>query len=554
MLRASNLSKYFGALRVLDKVNFLLVPGERAGLIGPNGAGKTTLLRLLAGRDKPDAGSVFVDPNARVGYLEQGLTFAADARLADVLRDPREDVIEEIERYAQAVATDIAVIDDYQRALDRLDAMGGYPNEAQRAEVLANLGLDKLPLDMPVRHLSGGQKTRLGAARVLLNDPNVLLLDEPTNHLDIGMLEWLEGWLTRFHGAALIVSHDRVFLDRAVNRIYELDATKRDLKAYAGNYSDYLEVKLQEQAKHEQEYQEQQEEIARLSAAAAHVRGLATFKKGGKADAAAGADKFAKGHFGNRALGTVGRAKRIEARVEKLLNEDHIEKPKQGWQMKVEFHAQSTSQDVLIVDDLTVGYGDHALLRGISLHVRRGERIALLGENGIGKSTFIKTLTGLIPPISGAYRFGPQVKLGYFAQEQETPDSPTVEGDSVLRLDLRSTPLDSLRRAVAMSETDARAFLHKYLFTGDQPLARNDTLSYGERARLMLALLVAQGCNLLLLDEPINHLDLLARAQLEQSLASYEGTAIAVVHDRYFVQGFATRVLVAREQGIGDRG
>jgi ATP-binding cassette subfamily F protein 3 len=552
MLRASNLSKQYGALRVLDKVQFYLGAGERAGLIGPNGAGKTTLLRLLIGRERPDMGSVWVDPHARVGYLEQGMTFAADARLADVLRDPREDVIEEIERYAQAVATDIAVIDDYQRALDRLDAMGGYPNEAHRAEILAQLGLAEFSLDTPVRHLSGGQKTRLGLARVLLGEPNVLLLDEPTNHLDIGMLEWLEGWLAHFRGAALIVSHDRVFLDRAVNRICELDAVKRDLKAYSGNYSAYLAAKSMERAKHEQEYRDQQDEIARLAAAAAHIRGLATFKKGGKADSSAGADKFAKGHFGNRALGTVGRARRIEARVDKLLSEDHIEKPRSTWQMKVEFQAQSTSQDVLVLDQLTVGYGVHALLRDVSLHVRRGERIALLGENGVGKSTLIKTIAGLIPPLGGTLRFGPQVKLGYFAQEQVTGESPVVNGDAAQHLDPRSTPLASLRRAAAMSETDARTFLHKFLFTGDQPLAQNATLSFGERARLMLALLVAQGCNFLLLDEPINHLDLPARAQLEQALSTYEGTVLAVVHDRYFVQGFATRVLEAGEQGIGE--
>jgi ATP-binding cassette, subfamily F, member 3 len=549
MLRASNLSKTYGDLAVLREVSLFIGPGERAGLIGPNGAGKTTLLRLLAGRERPDGGSVFVDPNARLGYLEQGLTFDPQATLGAVLRDPREDVIAQIEGYAAAVAADIAVIDDYQRALDKLDAMGGYPNDAVRAEVLAQLGLAGLPLDMPVAHLSGGQKTRLGLARILLSEPNVLILDEPTNHLDVAMLEWLENWLARFAGAALIVSHDRVFLDRAVNRIFELNGVERQIKAYAGNYSDYLAAKSLERQKQQQAFEEQRAEIARLSAAAAHMRGIAKFKVGGKAD---GGDKFAKGFFANRGKETVAKAKRIEARVEKLLTEDRIDRPRLSWQMKVDFQSSEGSQDVLVLDDLTVGYGDRdeavragqvggwdaarrsprVLLADVSLHIRRGERVALLGENGIGKSTLLKTIAGVIPPLGGSFKLGPSVRLGYFAQEQEN-------------LDPARTPLDSLRYVAPMSETDARSFLHYFLFTGDQPLNLNSTLSFGERARLMLALLVAQGCNFLLLDEPINHLDLPARAQFEQALASFDGTALAVVHDRYFVQGFATRVLFA---------
>ncbi len=547
MMRASNLSKTYGDLAVLREVNLFLGPGQRAGLIGPNGAGKTTLLRLLAGLDRPDAGSVFIDPNAQLGYLEQGLSFAAHTVVGDVLRDPRESVIAEIERYAEAVATDIAVIDDYQDALDRLDAMGGYPNEAVRAEVLAQLGLAGVALEMPVAHLSGGQKTRLGLARILLSEPNVLILDEPTNHLDIGRLEWLENWLARFAGAALIVSHDRVFLDRAVNRIFELDGATRQIAEYAGNYSDYLAAKAREREKQQQAFAEQQEEIARLTSAAAHMRGISKFKVGGKADSG---DKFAKGFFANRGKETVAKAKRIEARVEKLLTDDRIERPRASWQMKVDFQSSEGSQDVLVLDRLTAGYagadagraGDarrssRVLLTDVSMLIRRGDRVALLGENGIGKSTLLKTIAGVIPPLSGTFKLGPSVKLGYFAQEQE-------------HLDPARTPLESLRYAAPMSETDARSFLHFFLFTGDQPLKPNSTLSFGERARLMLALLVAQGCNFLLLDEPINHLDLPARAQFEQALASFDGTALAVVHDRYFVQGFATRVFIADDGAV----
>ncbi len=536
MLRASNLSKHYGDLTVLNGVNLLLAPGERAGLIGPNGAGKTTLLRLLANLEQPDGGSVWLDPNARLGYLEQGMTFDAAATLADVLRDPRDAVVSKIERLAEAMATDDTALATYQRALDELDALGGYPNDAVRAEVLAQLGLGALPLETPVAHLSGGQKTRLGLARILLAEPTALILDEPTNHLDIGMLEWLENWLARFDGAALIISHDRVFLDRAVNRIFELDTVTRKLTAYPGNYSDYLAAKSAEREKQSQAYQDQQVELARLADAAAHLRGIAQFKVGGKADSG---DKFAKGFFANRGKATVARAKRVEARMDKLLNEDRIDKPRQSWQMKVDFHSSEGSQDVLILDRLSVGYGARVLLRDVSMHIRRGDRVALLGENGIGKSTLLRTITGAIPALGGTFQIGPSVKLGYFSQEQET-------------LEPAHSPLESLRRATPMSETDARSFLHYFLFTGDQPLKRNDMLSFGERARLMLALLVAQGCNFLLLDEPINHLDLPARAQFEQALSSFDGTALAVVHDRYFVEGFATRVFIAADGGVRE--
>jgi ATP-binding cassette, subfamily F, member 3 len=530
MLRASALSKFYGGDAVLRNINLTVTPGQRVGLIGPNGAGKTTLLRLLAGQDKPDTGSVWRDPNARIATLDQGLSFDPGARVADVLRDPRDGVIEEIERLAEALAHAPEQMDAYQRALDRLDAMGGYPNQAARDEVLAQLGLGALAAETPVTHLSGGQKTRLGLARVLLGEPNLLLLDEPTNHLDIAMLEWLERWLTRFDGAALIVSHDRVFLDHAANLILELDSATHALKSYPGNYSAYLEAKLDERAQQAQAYQDQQAEIARLSDAAAHLRGIAKFRVGGKADSG---DKFAKGFFANRGKQTVARAKRIEARVDKLLGEDHIDKPRATWQLKVDFEGEvAGGQDVLVLEHLSVGYGDHAVLRDVSLHIRRGERVALLGDNGSGKSTLVKTIAGALPPLSGVVKIGPSVKLGYFAQEQE-------------QLDPQSTPLETLRREAPQGETEARNFLHYFLFAGDQPLKRNALLSFGERARLQLALLVARGCTFLLLDEPINHLDLPSRNQFEQALAAFGGTTLAVTHDRYFVQGFATRIAVA---------
>jgi ATP-binding cassette subfamily F protein 3 len=391
--------------------------------------------------------------------------------------------------------------------------------------------LNDIPLDTPVKHLSGGQKTRLMLARVLLEEPHLLLLDEPTNHLDIEMLEWLEDWLNRFPGAALIVSHDRAFLDNTVTSILELDPNTHDIKSYPGNYADYLEQKLTEREKQAQAYQDQQDEIAQLHAAAAHIRGLTKMKKGGKADSG---DKFAKGFFGNRATKNVaGRAKHIEARIEKLLTEDRIEKPRSSWQMKLDFDAPAhQSRDVLVTENLSVGY-DQPLLADLNLYIRAGQRIALTGPNGTGKTTLVRTIAGRLEPLAGSLKLGATVKLGYMAQEQE-----------LLNQDWNA--LQSIQSVAVFNETEARNFLHYFLFKGDDALRPTRDLSFGERARLQLGLLVAQGCTFLLLDEPINHLDIPSRARFEEALANFEGTILAVVHDRYFIERFASDVWTVR--------
>jgi ATP-binding cassette subfamily F protein 3 len=376
--------------------------------------------------------------------------------------------------------------------------------------------------------LSGGQKTRLALSGVLLSSPQLLLLDEPTNHLDIEMLEWLEIWLvdsplTR-SAAALVVSHDRIFLDRTVSGILELDPNTHRLRQYAGDYSSYLEQKQAERDHQWQAYTDQQEEIARLSRAAASVRSDAVFKRGGKADSG---DKSAKGFFANRSKEHVKRAKQIEKRLERLLTEDKVDKPRQSWQMKLDFdQASASGRQALVLEDLAVGYGELALLRQINLVVRYGDRIALVGPNGSGKTSLLNTIAGQLPPLAGASRLGSAVRLGYMAQEQDTLD-PALDA------------LQTIRRLAPLSETDARTYLHQYLFSGDDVFTPVSSLSYGERARLMLACLVASGCNLLLLDEPVNHLDIPSRARFEQALANFSGTVIAAVHDRYFISSFA---------------
>jgi ATP-binding cassette, subfamily F, member 3 len=536
MLSVHNLSQAYGLNTVLNNVSFTLAPGERAGLIGPNGSGKTTLLRALAGLDRPASGSVHYTPaNLRVGYLPQGLEFDAEEPVGAFVDRASGDLAAisvEIERLALALAM-APEREDLQRAYDaalgRLRSQQASPGRAR--QVLAGLGMGEVDLETRVGHLSGGQKTRLALAGVLLNDPHLLLLDEPTNHLDLDMLAWLEDWLGAFRGAALIVSHDRAFLDRSVTRILELDAATRHVRAYAGNYTDYLDQKLAERDQQRQAYSDQQAEIARLRGAAHHLRSVAKLKRGGKGDSG---DKFAKGFFANRTAGTVGRAKHIEQRLEQLMTEDRVEKPTAGWQLKLDFgQAPASGQDVLMLEDLSVGYGETVLLSGLRHTVRQGARVALTGPNGSGKTTLLRTIAGRVAPMSGQVRLGANVRIGYMAQEQEL-------------LDPHLNALETIRRAAPLSETEARNFLHYFLFAGDAVFVPLAGLSYGECSRLSLALLVVRGCNLLLLDEPLNHLDLPSRNRFEQALAAYDGTIIAVAHDRYFIEAFATEMWEAR--------
>jgi ATP-binding cassette subfamily F protein 3 len=541
MLSVSNLSKSFGPDLILSEISFNLNPGQRLGLVGPNGCGKTTLLRIIAGQERPDKGSFHFPTGAGLGYLPQGLTPAPDDTLGGFLAanqgDPEALAIE-LSSLAEALAGQPdrpglqAAYDDTLARLERAEMAAG-----QAPQVLGALGLDSYPFDTPVAHLSGGQKTRLALAAVLLGSPGLLLLDEPTNHLDIDMLEWLEDWLAHSpltrRAAALIVSHDRVFLDRTVTGILELDPATHRLRAYPGNYSAYLEAKLAEQGRQLQMYSDWQEELVRLRRAATMIRGLAVFKKGGKADTA---DKFAKGFFANRSRATVKRAKSLERRLDVLLTDERVDKPRPSWQMKLDFAASAppSGKDVLSFSDLSIGYGQVVLAEGLSGAARLGQRIALIGPNGAGKTTLLRTLTGRLEPLAGQVRLGPSTRLGYMSQEGET-------------LDPASNAFEVIRKLAPLPETEARAFLHQFLFTGDEVFTPVGKLSYGERARLTLASLAVAGCNLLLLDEPINHLDLPSRARFEQALSSFDGTVIAVVHDRYFISGFATHIWELRD-------
>jgi len=543
MLSIHNLNKHFGIQPVLKNINFNISGAgtrhEHIGLIGVNGSGKTTLMRILVGFEKPDSGDVAsTRPNLRVGYLAQGMEFDPQQSLHSALgldSDSQTDPALEVESLALALSQnphDATLQAQYDSALHKLSG-----NSTQPSTVLEALGLSHFPVETPIAHLSGGQKTRLMLAKVLLDDPHLLLLDEPTNHLDIEMLEWLEDWLNGFKGAALIISHDRTFLDNTVTKVLELDSSTHTIKTYDGNYSDYLEQKLLEFDKHFQAYQDQQDEIAQLKRAARHIRSLTVMRKGGKAD---GGDKFAKGFFGNRATKNVaGRAKTIEARIDHLLTDEKIDKPQGSWKLKLDFGApEHQSKDVLVTDSLSIGYTpDQPLLTNINLFIRAGQRVVLTGANGSGKTTFIRTIIGKIPPLAGSFRLGGATKLGYMAQEQE-----------LLNPALNS--VQTIQSVSAINETETRNFLHYFLFKGDAALRPAGELSFGERARLQLALLVAQGCTFLILDEPINHLDIPSRERFEEALENFNGTILAIVHDRSFIERFATDVWQARDGKI----
>ncbi|MCB0193108.1 MAG: ABC-F family ATP-binding cassette domain-containing protein [Anaerolineae bacterium] len=549
MLRISNLSKRYGDELILADVSFLVSHGERVGLVGPNGSGKTTLLRIIAGLETADRGAVSLNPpDATVGYLAQALLFDDDETVNDWLSSAtanHSQAWSAMQRWAEAMAEAAdpaqleAVTQAYAEAETQFETAGGYALEAHLEAILDGLDLVDTPHDLPVARLSGGQKTRLGLAKLLIRRPRLLLLDEPTNHLDIDALDWLEQWLGSYEGAVLIVSHDRSFLDAVTTRTLALDPVDHTLRDVAGNYTAYLDTLAREVEQQWQAYKDQQDEIGRLQDAARHLRGQAKFRRGGKADTP---DKFAKAFFANRSAATIGRAKNIERRIETLLTDDRVDKPGQQWQLKLDFTADDRGpRQVLTLEDIGMGFGDRLLFEHVSLTLTHGERVALIGPNGAGKTTLLRLITGTLQPKAGQVRVGAGVKLGYLAQEQE-----------ILAAD--STPYDTIQSvAETMNQTEIRTFLHAFLFSGDAVFVKNGNLSFGERARLMLARLIAQGCNFLVLDEPVNHLDIPSRERFEQALSNFSGTILAVVHDRTFIRNVATGIWELRDGKVRVR-
>ncbi len=532
MLSVQNLSKSYGLNAVLKKINFNLNRGERVALVGPNGCGKSTLLNMIAGEGVPDAGRVALTPtDLRVGYLHQGIQFDENETVGNYLNRYAANLEESLVALEEACVhlaqnpEDGALIGAYEesiRVLNRAQEM-----EGARKSILAGFDLLELPQATPIRALSGGQKVRLALAGVLLDAPHLLLLDEPTNHLDLDMRAWLQEWVHSYQGSILLVSHDRAFLDAVVDKIIAFPPNGEGVREYPGNYSQYLDTRQAEFDTAMAAYTDQQDEIRQLKKAARSVRSQAKPHKGGKADAK-NTDGFSVGFFADRSADTVRRAKQLEKRIDFLESEGALEKPSHAWEMRMNFaDTPGSGQIALEIDRLEIGYEGVPLLPSITQTLTLGQRIALVGPNGVGKTTLFKTLLGETAPVSGVFRFGSGVKPGYLAQEAEL-------------LQPGLTVLETLQQNASIGDhTEARRFLHRFLFKGDEAFQVVETLSYGQRSRLMLALLVARDCNLLLLDEPLNHLDLPSQEAFEAALSRFEGTILASAHDRYFIDRFA---------------
>ncbi|NTU85889.1 MAG: ABC-F family ATP-binding cassette domain-containing protein, partial [Chloroflexales bacterium] len=413
------------------------------------------------------------------------------------------------------------------------EALGGYEREHRVAAVLDGLGLGKVAPSTPVAALSGGQKTRLGLATLLLREPDLLLLDEPTNHLDVAALEWLEGFISAYPRAALIVSHDRAFLDRTVRRVLYLDPETRAVRAYPGGYSAFAAARAQEREQQQAAWKDQQEYVARVRADIARMKGSASGLESTRTPVGDHDMKWVTGGSQKVAAKQAKQAKARERKLSRYLAADErVEKPRQRWGMKLDFgEPPPGGRAVLSVEGLRFAYpGGPELFGGLDLELWHDERVALAGPNGAGKSTLLRLISGELEPQGGRVRLGANVRPGVLSQEHEL-------------LDLERSVLDHVLRARPMGQTEARNFLHYFLFGGDAAFRLAGDCSLGERSRLQLALLVLRGCNLLLLDEPLNHLDIEAREHFEQALAAFEGTAMVVAHDRAFIASYAERVV-----------
>jgi ATP-binding cassette, subfamily F, member 3 len=538
MFTVNHLSKRYGDNLILDNVSFVLNDGERVGLVGPNGAGKSTLLRLVCGEESPDGGTVTLDPGVSLGHLRQGFADRPDGVLADLLDGPTHGLAtaqhaldDALAMYQDPDADPDAIAEAYELATERFDAAGGYAAIDELTTLLGRFGLDGLGFEIPLRQLSGGQKTRAGLAALLSSKPDVLILDEPTNHLDIDALDWLGRFLNDYPGAVMMVSHDRGFLDGIVTRILELDPDTHSVTSWPGSYSDYVAAKRLEEDEQAAAYARQQKHIARITE---DIRGAEHYARTIEANTI---DFAVRAKAAKIARPAVVRKRKLERLLESA---DYVEKPQRKWGLSVELPTVAGGgRDVVVIEHADLGYDTTPVLRDISLHIRHGDRVAIVGPNGGGKSTVIRTIGGQLQPLAGSVRLGASIQPGYFAQEQDTLDS-------------RLTVMEQVRQVSPGSESDLRTYLHKYLFGGEMVHRRIGSISYGERARLMVAILALQGTNLLLLDEPLNHLDIDARTEFEQALQQFVGTIVLVLHDRYAIERLASRVIEVRDGRVRE--
>ena len=522
ILQANKIERSFAGEVLFDNINLQVDERDRIALVGKNGAGKSTLLKILVGEEEPTSGEINKKKDISLSYLAQDSRFESENTIYDEMLHVF-DGLRRTEKQLRQMELEMGeksgedlnkLMSDYDRLSENFRQAGGFTYEADIRAILNGFKFDESMWQMKIAELSGGQNTRLALAKMLLEKPNLLVLDEPTNHLDIETIAWLENYLVNYSGALIIVSHDRYFLDKVAT--ITLDLTKHSLDRYVGNYSRFVELKEQKLATEEKNYEKQQKEIAALE------------------------------DFVNRNLVRASTTKRAQSRRKQLEKMDRLDKPEAGKKSaNMTFQSEKMSGNVVLtVENAAVGYDGEVLSQPINLDLRKMNAVAIVGPNGIGKSTFIKSIVEQIPFIKGEKRFGANVEVGYYDQTQSklTPSNTVLDE---LWNDFKLTP-----------EVEIRNRLGAFLFSGDDVKKSVGMLSGGEKARLLLAKLSMENNNFLILDEPTNHLDIDSKEVLENALIDFDGTLLFVSHDRYFINRVATHVLELSENGstlyLGD--
>ena len=522
ILQANKIERSFAGEVLFDNINLQVDERDRIALVGKNGAGKSTLLKILVGEEEPTSGEINKKKDISLSYLAQDSRFESENTIYDEMLHVFDD-LRRTEKQLRQMELEMGeksgedlnkLMSDYDRLSENFRQAGGFTYEADIRAILNGFKFDESMWQMKIAELSGGQNTRLALAKMLLEKPNLLVLDEPTNHLDIETIAWLENYLVNYSGALIIVSHDRYFLDKVAT--ITLDLTKHSLERYVGNYSRFVELKEQKLLTEAKNYEKQQKEIAAME------------------------------DFVNRNLVRASTTKRAQSRRKQLEKMERLDKPEAGKKSaNMTFQSEKTSGNVVLtVENAAVGYDGEVLSEPINLDLRKMNAVAIVGSNGIGKSTFIKSIVDQIPFIKGEKRFGANVEVGYYDQTQSklTPSNTVLDE---LWNDFKLTP-----------EVEIRSRLGAFLFSGDDVKKSVGMLSGGEKARLLLAKLSMENNNFLILDEPTNHLDIDSKEVLENALIDFDGTLLFVSHDRYFINRVATHVLELSEKGstlyLGD--
>lgn len=522
ILQGNKIERSFSGDVLFDNINIQVDEKDRIALVGRNGAGKSTLLKILVGEEAPTSGEINTKRDLSLSYLAQDSRFESENTIFDEMLHVFDDVrsmesrLRKMEMQMAELTGDAfdKLMSDYDRLSEEFRVKGGFTYEAEIKAILNGFKFDEPMWQMKISELSGGQNTRLALAKMLLEKPELLVLDEPTNHLDIETIAWLENYLVNYQGALIIVSHDRYFLDKVAT--VTLDLTKHSLDRYVGNYSKFMDLKAEKLALEAKNYEKQAKEIAKLE------------------------------DFVQRNLVRASTTKRAQARRKQLEKMERLDKPSAGQKSaNMTFHADKVSGNVVLtVADAAIGYDDQILSEPINIDVKKFDAIAIVGPNGIGKSTLIKSIVGQIPFIKGTSTYGANVEVGYYDQTQSNLTHTNTVLDELWN-DFSTTP-----------EVEIRNRLGAFLFSGDDVKKSVSMLSGGERARLLLAKLSMQNNNFLILDEPTNHLDIDSKEVLEDALIDFDGTLLFVSHDRYFINRVATKVLEISEEGstlyLGD--